>query len=77
MRGQGARTLAALAAVLVLAGCTTGSDEEGATGTTTNSTRSADQTGFVLTDLASLDQLRTLFNNDEGSPRLLLLLSPT
>ena len=77
MRGHGARTIAALAAVLVLAGCSTGSDEEGASGRTTTATRSADQTGVVLTDLASVDQLQTLFNGDDGSPRLLLLLSPT
>jgi hypothetical protein len=30
-----------------------------------------------LTDLTSVDQLRSAFNRDEGHPRLILLLSPT
>lgn len=33
--------------------------------------------GAALTDLEDLDQLRGLFNQREGVPRLLLLLSPT
>jgi len=31
----------------------------------------------ALTDLASVDQLRSAFNNDSGHARLILLLSPT
>jgi hypothetical protein len=30
-----------------------------------------------LSDLASVDELRTQFNEDRGEPRLLLILSPT
>ena len=33
--------------------------------------------GAALTDLGDLDQLRALFNQREGVPRLVLLLSPT
>ena len=31
----------------------------------------------VLTDLNSVEDLRARFNQDKGTPRLLLLLSPT
>ena len=31
----------------------------------------------ALTDLTDLDELRTTFNREQGSPRLILLLSPT
>jgi hypothetical protein len=31
----------------------------------------------ALTDLHEIEELRTRFNQDKGTPRLLLLLSPT
>ena len=31
----------------------------------------------TLTDITGIDQLRSSFNRDSGSPRLILLLSPT
>ena len=33
--------------------------------------------GVVLNDMRSIDDLRARFNQDYGSPRLVLLLSPT
>ena len=33
--------------------------------------------GVTLTDMHSIEDLRTRFNQDHGTPRLILLLSPT
>jgi len=51
---------------LLLAGCS-GSEQ---------STSSAPESGKV-TELKSVDTLKTAFDADNGKPRLLLLLSPT
>ena len=64
-----------LAAVLAVAGCGSGSSDE--TGTPRPTTPSSKQDGVQLTDLTSVEQLRTRFNEDRGAPRLILLLSPT
>lgn len=32
---------------------------------------------IALTDISDIEQLRARFNQDKGTPRLLLLLSPT
>ena len=36
-----------------------------------------DVPGVVLTDLHRVEDLRVRFNQDQGTPRLILLLSPT
>jgi hypothetical protein len=36
-----------------------------------------DVPGVVLTDMHSIEDLRAQFNKDAGTPRLVLLLSPT
>jgi hypothetical protein len=36
-----------------------------------------DVPGVVLTDMHSIEDLRAQFNKDSGTPRLVLLLSPT
>lgn len=54
------------AAALGFAGCQ--SDEDGAP---------AQRSASGLSDLTTIDQLKTRFKDDQGSPRLILLLSPT
>ena len=36
-----------------------------------------DVPGVTLTDIHSIDDLRARFNQDQGTPRLVLLVSPT
>jgi len=37
----------------------------------------AQRSASGLSDLTTIDQLKTRFKDDQGSPRLILLLSPT
>jgi hypothetical protein len=68
--------VAALLAVL-LPGCGGGGDRaERATSPAATAETSTPAKGS-LTDLASVDQFAALFNQEEGVPRLVLLLSPT
>jgi hypothetical protein len=55
--------------VLGLAGCQSGSPSDGNESPQAGPTR--------VTDLENVLQLRAAFNEDRGTPRLLLLLSPT
>lgn len=57
---------AAVCAALGLAACQSDSDEEAPA-----------RAAVTLSDLREIEQLRTRFNEDEGEPRLILILSPT
>ncbi|MBA2297743.1 MAG: hypothetical protein H0W14_06850 [Actinobacteria bacterium] len=78
---RAAAALAALAATLLLAACSGGSSDApassppGSTSAQEGSTQTAGKP--ALTDLRSIDQFRALFNAEQGTPRLVLLLSPT
>jgi hypothetical protein len=61
-----ARLLGIVLVCLVAAGCG-GSSSDG----------EQQAAGGPLTDLAEIDQLRTAFNEKQGQPRLVVLLSPT
>ena len=67
--------LMVLAPTLSLTGCSSGSGDDAEA--TTTATQSTGQGEVALTDLTSVEQLRTLFDDDHGTARLLLLLSPT
>ncbi len=47
-----------------------------ACGNLTSASNSASSPGQSLTDLESIEQLQTDFNEDGGNPRLLMILSP-
>jgi hypothetical protein len=71
-RGRLLAAAAAACLALALSGCGGGgSDEPNSKGQPKTSAPA------TLTDVDSVDDLRTAFNRDEGRPRLLLLLSPT
>ena len=72
-RPLAASVVALLAAALAIAGCGGGGSTDGAAPATPFSERE----GVRLTNLTSVEQLRTRFNDDRGTPRLILLLSPT
>jgi hypothetical protein len=57
------RAVFAIAAAVVLAAAGCGGSPQRSSGT--------------LTDLRSVDQLKSLFNERSGEPRLILLISPT
>lgn len=74
------RRLATVAIVVLaiapaLAGC--GGSSKGDAEATTPATQSTAPDEVGLTDLTSVEQLRAAFNEDRGTARLLLLLSPT
>lgn len=91
VRPLAALAFAVLALPAGLAGCSTGSSDEAGTTTTAAPTGPSDEAGTTtaaptgstaeadvrLTNLTSVEQLRTRFNDDRGTPRLLLLFSPT
>lgn len=52
--------------VILLAACTSASGGP-----------SADEPTATLRDLQGLDEFKSLFNEDKGTPRLVLLMSPT
>ena len=61
-------TLVFLAAAPLACGSTSGSQGSGQT---------PNKPAASLEDLQDLSQLQTMFNKDTGTPRLILLLSPT
>jgi hypothetical protein len=68
LRSRSAAVVAAAAAGLVLASCTSSSPAAGP-GTTSQ--------GSGVISLTGISTLRSLFNRDNGHPRLVLILSPT
>jgi hypothetical protein len=65
-----ALALVAVVCAAALAACGSDADPAAAPGR-------ADEESTTLTDIGSVLELRAAFNEDAGSPRLLLLLSPT
>jgi hypothetical protein len=67
LRRPGGAVVACLAVILVLAACTSA-------GPGRKAGADSDTRVISLTEIATL---KTLFNHDDGHPRLVLLLSPT
>ncbi len=67
---------AALVTILLLAACGTSAVGEPALGATSDQDVEKPSLGSI-SDLQDVEQLRTLFSQDDGEIRLVLLLSPT
>ncbi len=67
---------AALVTILLLAGCGTSAVGEPALGATRDQDVEHPSLGSI-SDLQDVEQLRTMFGQDDGEIRLVLLLSPT
>jgi hypothetical protein len=78
---RGVLVLAAIALALVGGGCTSGSEQAAPTGqTATGASSAALGPDTVLSNLQHPDSsqsLFSLFNGEQGVPRLVLLVSPT
>ena len=75
LRSRAAAVVAAAAAGLVLASCTSAPPAAGP-GTTSPDSGVASRNGGVIS-LTGISTLKSLFNRDNGHPRLVLIFSPT
>ncbi len=67
---------AALVTIILLAGCGTSAVGEPALGAVSDQDVEQPSLGSI-SDLQDVEQLRTMFGQDDGEIRLVLLLSPT
>jgi hypothetical protein len=71
--GRASGAVAAVAAVLLLAACTPAGPSAGAGAVPPQQTALPGQ----VTTLDTMPALRSVFNHDQGDPRLVLIFSPT